>query len=319
MKQFIFFIILVILILPVFSQKSNVIFFAENGERFNVILNGVQQNASPETNVKITDINGGAAYKVKIIFEDVTLGELDKNIYPNPGTETTLNIKKNKKGKYVLRFQSEVPIAQAPLQTQNQNVITYTVTAPEPTTTANIVVTETTTTTTDNLPDGENISVGIGVSENGVGIDMNVNVNQSESHSSSSTTTTTTTTTIVNENNTAPTTQDHYIMPGYNGPIGCPWPMSQPDFASAKQSIALKDFEDSKLTIAKQIFNTNCLLSSHVKEIMMLFTYEDTKLEFAKYAYGRTFDIGNYYKVNDAFTYETSIDELNNYINSLGR
>ena len=28
---------------------------------------------------------------------------------------------------------------------------------------------------------------------------------------------------------------------------------------------------------------------------------------------------GNYYKVNDAFTFETSIDELNGYINSFSR
>ena len=38
--------------------------------------------------------------------------------------------------------------------------------------------------------------------------------------------------------------------------------------------------------------------------------------DFAKYAYGYTFDLGNYYKLNDAFTFESSISELNNYVNS---
>ena len=47
---------------------------------------------------------------------------------------------------------------------------------------------------------------------------------------------------------------------------------------------------------------------------MLLFTYEDTRLELAKYAYGYTYDIGNFYKLNDAFTYESSIEELNEYI-----
>ena len=92
--------------------------------------------------------------------------------------------------------------------------------------------------------------------------------------------------------------------------------MSQTDFNDVKSSLSSKTFESDKLTLAKQIFDSNCLLSSQVKQVMGLFTYEDSKLEFAKYAYGRTYDLGNYYKVNDVFTYSSSIDELNSYIQS---
>jgi hypothetical protein len=84
-----------------------------------------------------------------------------------------------------------------------------------------------------------------------------------------------------------------------------------------KKSVGSKTFEDSKLTVSKQVINNNCLLADQVREIMMLFTFEDSKLDFAKYAYGRTYDLGNYYKVNDAFTFESSIDDLNSYINSI--
>jgi hypothetical protein len=52
---------------------------------------------------------------------------------------------------------------------------------------------------------------------------------------------------------------------------------------------------------------------------MSIFDFEATRLDFAKYAYGRTFDIGNYYKVNDVFDFETSISDLNAYINSYRR
>jgi hypothetical protein len=106
-------------------------------------------------------------------------------------------------------------------------------------------------------------------------------------------------------------------LPGYAGPVGCAWPMAPADFNSVKNSISSKTFEDSKLTIAKQVVGSNCLLCSQVKEIMMLFTYEDTKLDFAKFAYGHTYDIGNYYMLNDAFTFESSIDELNEYIGGM--
>jgi hypothetical protein len=43
--------------------------------------------------------------------------------------------------------------------------------------------------------------------------------------------------------------------------------------------------------------------------------FEDTKLQYAKFAYNKTYDIGNYYKLNDAFDFSSSIDELNAYIN----
>ncbi len=90
--------------------------------------------------------------------------------------------------------------------------------------------------------------------------------------------------------------------------------MSKSDFESAKSSIKAKSFEDSKLTMAKQILGSNCLLSSQVKEVMLEFSFEETRLNLAKLAWGKTFDPGNYYKLNDAFTFESSIDELNKYI-----
>lgn len=102
----------------------------------------------------------------------------------------------------------------------------------------------------------------------------------------------------------------------YKGPTNCSLPMSKPDFATAKRSIASKSFEDSKLSAARQLIHSNCLLSSQVIAIMQLFDLEDTKLGLAKYAYAYTYDLGNYYEVNDAFEYESSIDDLNKYIHS---
>jgi hypothetical protein len=46
---------------------------------------------------------------------------------------------------------------------------------------------------------------------------------------------------------------------------------------------------------------------------MLLFDFESTRLTFAKFAYKYTFDKGNYYKVNDAFQFESSIEELNQF------
>ena len=146
------------------------------------------------------------------------------------------------------------------------------------------------------------INVNIG----GLGIDMNVNI--SETYSETHTTTTTTT-------NSSGGGQDHYVMSGYNGAIGCAWPMNDNQFTDALNSVSSKSFDDDKFTVAKQITDSNCLTAEQVKKMMGELDFEDTKLEYAKFAYNKTYDVGNYYKLNDAFDFSSSIDEMNEYIN----
>lgn len=283
-------------------HASNLILFTEQGEQFTVILNGIKQNEKPETNVKVIGLKA-PNYKLKVIFENKSIPDMDKNVFLEEGSEITYAIKKNAKAVYTLRLQSSVPIAEQVIVTPNQNVVTYQST---PT-----VVQHTTTTTTYSDPNNVNINVGLG------GVGVNMNVNGMDSYGTAQTTTTTTTTSSngysqpVQQNN-----QSTYVMPGYNGAVGCPWPLSRQDFEGVKNSISSKSFDDTKLTVAKQVISSNCLLSAQVKEIMLLFSFEDTRLDLAKFAYGYTFDIGNYYQVNDAFSFSSSVDDLNSYINS---
>lgn len=296
-----------------FAQNSNLIFFTENGERFTVILNGVRQNNSPETNVKITDLPA-PSYKLKVIFDDTNLGQIDKNLMFNQGMESTFVIKLNKKNEYIVRWMNEAPIAQTFPPASNQQVVVYTTQAPPPSTT-----TQTTTTVSESygqLHQGK-VSMGININDRESGVNINMNVNGGGLYDGSQVTTSQTTTSYSTTTTTAgyPTpVQQAYVLPGYNGPVGCPYPMHPSDFQSVKQSIASKTFDDTRLTIAKQVISSNCLLSDQVKEIMLLFTFEDTRLELAKHAYGYTFDIGNYYRLNDAFDFESSIEELNEFI-----
>lgn len=159
----------------------------------------------------------------------------------------------------------------------------------------------------------QNTDVDIDVNMGGFGVDMDVNIN--ETYTETHTTTTTTTTTTTAGGGAVVGQPDHYEMPGYSGPIGCPWPMDEGQFANTQRSVSSKDFEDSKLTVAKQITGANCLTADQVRRIMNEFDFEDSKLEYAKFAYNKTYDIGNYYMLNDAFDFESSIDELNEHIN----
>ncbi len=299
------------------AQTSNAILFTENGERFQVVLNGILQNAKPETNVKMTGLPA-PNYKCRILFEDKTLGYVDFNMFfPEMGYEATWNIKKNKKGEYVTRGMSSIPLAQAPAPEPTQTIVVYSATPPPSAVTSTTVQQTTTTTSSGGNSDGVNINMGINVNENGGGVNMNMSGMDGGTSTSSTTTTTTHSTTVTSSsphNDPPPATHVVYVD-GYNGSIGCPVPMSNSDFQSFKSSVQSKSFEESKLTIAKQVLNNNCLTSAQVREVMKVFTFEDSRLDFAKYAYGHTYDINNYYKVNDAFTFESSIEELNTYIN----
>jgi hypothetical protein len=104
-------------------------------------------------------------------------------------------------------------------------------------------------------------------------------------------------------------------LPGYNGPIGCAYPMDpMMQFGDAKRSVESKTFSDTKMQVAKQITRNNCLLTSQVADLMALFSFESQKLEFAKFAYEFTYDKGNYYKVNDQFGFESSVRDLEQFL-----
>jgi len=313
--------------LSAFAQlKTNLVFFTEQGERFTLILNGIRQNPAPETNVKVTDLIA-PTYKVKIIFDEQGIPDLDKTLTFNQGTETTFVIKRNNKNEYVMRWMNEVPIEQALPPATGQQVVVYTTQPPAPST-----VTQTTTTYKETYgePQG-NVSMGVSINDPELGVNMNINVGGAIPSGSQAVTTQTTTTTYSTTTTASdgyyqepvrqqPVPQQQaYVMPGYNGPVGCPYPMHPSEFQEVKRSIESKSFDDTRLTIAKQVIASNCLLSAQVKEIMLLFTFEDTRLDLAKYAYGYTYDTGNYYKLNDAFTFESSIEELDEYINGFRR
>lgn len=311
------------------SAQSTVTVFNQEGEKFWVIINGIKQNDTPQTNVQVSGLTE-QNYKVKVIFENSSLPAIDKNIYTRDYDgkylSTSYEVRKDNKGSYALKLASynEIPAA-ASAQYSTPLVIVE-----KPVSVNNNQTTQTTTTvvTGNTQANGGSVSINAVDPVTGEGINMNVSVNAGTTgvvNGATTTTTVTTSTTTTNNgyqpddldhHNDNQQKPDHYIMQGYSGQIGCPWPMSEPDFQSAKGSISSKSFEDSKLTIAKQILGSNCMLCYQVRDFMNLFSFEATKLDFAKFAYSRVFDQGNYYKLNDAFTFESSIDELNAFINN---
>ena len=90
--------------------------------------------------------------------------------------------------------------------------------------------------------------------------------------------------------------------------------MTNTDFAQAKETLRREWFENTRVETAKQIIDRNYFTSQQVKEMVLLFTFENNRLDIAKYAYGKTVDKGNYFMLNDAFTFNNNKEALKEYI-----
>jgi hypothetical protein len=93
---------------------------------------------------------------------------------------------------------------------------------------------------------------------------------------------------------------------------GCQTPQSEVE--SIKSPIKAESFGDDKMNVAKQALRDRCITVAQVKSIMTLFSFEDEKLTFAKYAYDYTHDTKNYYQVNSSFDFGSTKQELDEYV-----
>lgn len=295
------------------AQNSNLTIFSEDGLAFYLILNGIRQNENPETNVRVDGLMSDY-FTTKIIFADQNIASIERKMLMVVDAdarrgEVTYKIKANKKGEQVLKYFSFTPAAQVMPAPANVAIIAYNA-APMPAIAFNTQITETTSTTTTTtgggMGTGDNVNVGISVGGINIGASVNVNDHHGHNHGHTSHTTTTTTTstaTNFNNNNNVVIIEEPACMP-----------MESNLFQSALSSIENQSFSDSRLSQAKEITQANCLSAAQIKAICKVFDFEDSKLDYAMFAYDFCFDRNNYWQINDAFTFDSSVSELNDYI-----
>lgn len=167
--------------------------FSEDGDRFQLVLNGELQNDTPQTNLRIEDLNQ-PYYNAKILFADKSLMEISKNnlIITNVDgvfQDVTYKVKrdKNNQGKMKMNFFSIIPVRQGYMAPSNVYVMHYG--QPRDVVNQNNGNVNQTTTTTTTQVGGNNVGVGVNVG----GINMGVSINDSMGGGVVSQTTTTTT------------------------------------------------------------------------------------------------------------------------------
>ena len=303
------FYVIIALLFPLFSMAQvptgDLTIFSEDGDKFFLVLNGQQQNNVAQTNLRVDYLNQ-PYYSAKIIFENKAIGEITKNIaIADPSTnammDVTYKIKKDGSGKAKLRAYSAIPPVQNYVAPADVYVTHYG-DAPAGT------VTQQTTTTTVRNGDATRVNASV----NGVSIGMEVN----DPYTNGNVTQTTTTTTTTSGYTESGYHEEHRSHSGSHPAGSDCYPMNSNDFEQAKQTIANGTYAETMLSTAKSIIASNCLSADQVVQVCNLFSFEDSKLEFAKCAYSKTTDRNNYFKVVNAFTYSSSKDDLNNYISS---
>ncbi len=111
--------------------------------------------------------------------------------------------------------------------------------------------------------------------------------------------------------------QNHHDSHTENGWGSFNGQMSEGRFAQLIGQIQKASFETSKASIANQALKTNKISCQQLLRIMSEFSFESTKLQFAKDAYKNVTDRNNYYLINDAFTFQSSKDDLLEFLDRI--
>lgn len=91
-------------------------------------------------------------------------------------------------------------------------------------------------------------------------------------------------------------------------------PVDAAQFARIKDAIKKESFDDNKLTTAKVVMKNNWFTAEQVKSLAALFTFDDNRLLFAKFAYDYCAEPGSYFIVGDTFTFDSNKQELMKFI-----
>ncbi|MCE3227330.1 MAG: hypothetical protein K0S32_1881 [Bacteroidetes bacterium] len=334
MKKSILLFAMILVGLCTFAQNTyNLVLFSEDGEKFYVFANGIRQNDVHESNVKITGLTS-EFLNVRVEFENKALPVLKQNMPLEYGYEHTVNLKKNMKKVMKMQYFGKVALADAPKSNgstvqyhTSENAATDNTTGYNTSTSSgggdnnsSTTVTHQTTTHSNTNGDGGAVSINMG----GVGISMNVNDNMGGINSTTSSTVTTTTysssssssgvTHIEPENHGRP--KNSNTTPQQPVSNGCGAPMNSSSYEKMKQSVESKPFSDTKMSTAKIATKNSCLSSAQIAGICKLFAMDDDKLAYAKYAYDYCVDKTEFYHVSEVFSFSSTTDELNKYLES---
>ncbi|HXS37513.1 MAG TPA: DUF4476 domain-containing protein [Flavipsychrobacter sp.] len=110
------------------------------------------------------------------------------------------------------------------------------------------------------------------------------------------------------------TGNDVYSNGNNSQPANYPGTISQSEVNRLQKKVNDKLTDTDKLKLMKSSLNTKSLSTEQVSVMMTWLNFEASKVDFAKFAYGQTVDPQNYSSLENSFSYNSSKQELENYI-----
>ncbi len=303
-------LILLLSQVALFAQ-SNLSIFNNNGQQFYVVLNGIRQNSKPETNVQVGQIKNGS-YAVKVIFADDKTPDIDKNFMIDAPYDITARII-FKKGKGKLQL-----IGQEPTHGVIQEAVVYrpsdaavysdaviTQTLPVQTTTT---IQTTGTSTVTNTDPNENVNLNMNLSVGGVNVNLNANASGTGVGTSTSVseTSTTSSSSVSSSSSTISTTSTQ----GHT--VNCTQTMNR--LEAFKAELQDQSFEDDRLEALKLGLNKTCLTTAQAAQLLDLFSFDENRLEAAKYLSDRLTDRESAGELAKKLNFDSSKMEYRRYI-----
>jgi hypothetical protein len=95
---------------------------------------------------------------------------------------------------------------------------------------------------------------------------------------------------------------------------GCVVPMADDAFNRGMQTIKRESFSSTQKTVMRQVFSQNCINTTQIKQVLSLFSFESDKVEVAKYLYPRCTNKEEYYLLNDAFSFSSTVESLAGWV-----
>lgn len=293
MRNFISTAILCLLVLAGIAQNNDFVFYTDNGDKFTLYLNNVKQNATAATNVKAENISG-KSISVRVVFERSGVPTFSRTMSVSSNDkEIKVQLVKGRENVYTMKTVSTTDRHHSSSNNNSTTVVKGSNGSNE---------------TKDNGHGGNgghgNNNGGHGNNNGGYGNNGHGNGGHGNGGYGNG------------GYGNGGYGNNGYWNNGY-GPTDnprCHFPMQQNDFNSLRSQVRARYFDSSRMTVAKQACRYNCMTSDQIRDLCKEFAYESNRLDFAKYAFEYCYDRYRYYIVGQAFTYSSSVDQLNRYI-----
>lgn len=102
----------------------------------------------------------------------------------------------------------------------------------------------------------------------------------------------------------------------YNGNKGCQQEMSMIEFANLYKTAKNESFDNKRTEIIGKIVDKNCLSVDQTEKLAQLYSFDNYKLDFLKFAYSKTFDLDNFRRLESLFSFDSYKSDFNKIMNN---